>query len=85
MSEERRQNQYLDDVTQENEEGQRRNTDVLDPIAPETRDNWHATQVRNHERRFPFSDNMTTLMFIVQSGLSDAQRETHKFPFAPRK
>ena len=32
-------------------------------------------QVRNHERRFPFSDNMTTLMFIVESGLSDAQRK----------
>ena len=39
-------------------------------------------QVRNHERRFPFSDNMTTLMFIVVSGLSDAQRErlTSSFP-----
>ena len=68
-------------------ERQRRNADVLDPNAPETRDNWYATQVSNHERLFPFSDNLTTSMFIVASDLSDAQgereRETHKFPFSP--
>ena len=39
MSEERRQNQYLADVTQVHEERQRRNADVLDPNAPETGDN----------------------------------------------
>ena len=32
-------------------------------------------QVTTHERLFPFSDNLTTLMFIVASDLSDAQRE----------
>ena len=74
---ERRQNQYPADVTQENVERQRRNADVLDPNAQETRDNWYVTQVRNHERLFPFSDNLTTLMFIVVSDLSESQRETH--------
>ena len=38
-----------------------------------------ATQVTTHERSFPFSDNLATLMFIVASDLSAAQRETHKF------
>ena len=80
MSEERRRNQYLADVTQESEERQRRNVGTLDPDAQETRDRWNATQVTTHERSFPFSDNLTTLMFIVASDLSEAQRETHKFP-----
>ena len=31
--------------------------------------------VAAHERLFPFSDNLTTLMFIVASDLSEAQRE----------
>ena len=44
-SEERRQNQYLADVTQENVERQRRSADFQDPNAPETRDKWYATQV----------------------------------------
>ena len=40
-------------------------------------------QVTAHERLFPFSNNLTTLMFTVASDLSEAQREreTHKFPF----
>ena len=75
MSEERRQNQYLADVTQQNVERQRRSAEVLDPNAPETRDKWYATQVSNHEKLFPFSDNLTTLMFIVVSDLCEAQRE----------
>ena len=50
MSEERRQNQYLADVTQQ--ERQRRNATTLDPKSQETRDHWHATQVSNHERLF---------------------------------
>ena len=49
--------------------------DTLDPDAQETRDRWNATQVTTHERSFPFSDNLTTLMFIVASDLSEAQRE----------
>ena len=41
----------------------------------ETRDHWHAIQLTNHERLFPFSDNLTTLMVIVASERSEAQRE----------
>ena len=75
MSETQRRNQYLADVNQENEDRQKRNADILDPDAPETRDRWNATQVSIHEQLFPFSDNLTTLMFIVASDLSKAQRE----------
>ena len=79
--EEQRQNQYLADLTQENVERQRRSAEVLDPNSQATRDRWYATQVSNHERLFPFSDNLTTWMFIVASDLSEAQeREDHKFP-----
>ena len=86
MSEERRQNRYLADVTQENVERQRRNADVLDPNAPRTRDNWHATQVSNDERLFPFSDNLTTLMFIVVSDVSEGQRKRDsQVPFLSRE
>ena len=35
------------------------------PEAPETREGWNATQMVNHEALFPFSDNLTTLMFLV--------------------
>ena len=52
MCEERRQNQYLADVTQENVERQRRRAEVLDLNAPETWDKWYATQVSNHEKLF---------------------------------
>ena len=75
MSEKRRQNQYLADVTRENAERQRRSAEDLDPKAQETRDRWCATQVSNHEGLFPFSDNLTTLMFVVASDLGEAQRE----------
>ena len=67
MSETRKQNQYLADVT--------RNEAMLDPDSPETRDRWNATEVTTHQRLFPFDDNLTTLMFIVSSHLSEAQRE----------
>ena len=66
---------HLADVNQKNDERQRRNFDILDPEAPEIRDNWYATQVSIHEQLFPVSDNLTTLMFIVASDLSEAQRE----------
>ena len=33
------------------------------------------TGEQNHEKLFPFSDNLTTLMFIVVSDLSEAQKE----------
>ena len=64
MGETRRPNQYLSDVTRENEDRQRRNEEMLDRDAPETRDRWNATQVTTHERLFPFSDNLTTFMFF---------------------
>ena len=76
MSEERRQNQYLADVTPENVERQSRSAEFLDPNAPETRDKWYATQVSHHEKLFPFGDNFTTLTFMVVSDLSEAQGET---------
>ena len=86
MSEERRQNQYLADVIQDNVERQGRNVDVLDPNLPETRDHWYATQVSNHERLVPFSDNLTTLMFIVISDLSGDQGERDsQVPFLCRE
>ena len=47
-SEDRRQTQYLADVNQENEERQRRNADILDRDASETRDRWNGTQVSIH-------------------------------------
>ena len=39
-------------------------------------------QVNSHESLFPFTDNLITLMFIVASDLTEAQRETYKFPFS---
>ena len=84
MSQERRETQYFGDITQLNEERQRRNVTALDPNAQETRDHWDATQVANHDSSFPFSDNVATLMFIVASDLSEVQRETYKFSFSPR-
>ena len=75
MSAEARRNQYLADVAQENEDRRSRNAEVLNSDTQETQDNRHATQLSNHESLFPFSDNLTTLMFIVVNDLSEAQRE----------
>ena len=75
MREERREKQCLVDVTQLNEERPRRHAAALDPNSKETSDHQHAIQVTNLERLFPFSDNLTTLMVIVASELSEAQRE----------
>ena len=69
------------DVAQENAGGQTRKVELLGPNAQATRDRWNATQVSNHERLFPFSDNSTTLIFTVASDLSEAQRET-QVPFS---
>ena len=75
MSQERRENQYLADVTQLSEERQRGNAAALDPNSQETRGHWYEMEVTNHKRFFPFNDNLTTLMFTVVSDLSEAQRE----------
>ena len=75
LSEEQRQNQHLADVAQENADRQTRSVELLDPSAQASRDRWNASQLRKHESLFSFSDNLTTLMFIVASDLSEAQRE----------
>ena len=74
MSQEQRETQYRVDVSRENIERQRRGEEALG-YDQETRDQSHSTQVTNHERSFPFTDNLTTLMFIVASDLSEIQRE----------
>ena len=84
LDEGQRQNQYLADVLQENADRETRSVDLLDPNSPATRDRRNATQVSNHERLFPFSDNLTTLMFLVASDLGEAQKETHEFPVSSR-
>ena len=78
VSEEQRQNPYLADVAQEKADRQTRSEELLDPNSQATRDRWNATHVSNHEKLFPFSDNLATLMFIVTSDLSEAQRERER-------
>ena len=75
LSEEQRNNQYLANVAQENAERLTRGETALDPNTPENRERWTAAQVNNHESLFSLSDNLTTLMFVVASDLSEAQRE----------
>ena len=82
LSEEQRRSQYLADVTQENAERLTRGETALDPNTPENRERWNTAQVNNHESLFPVSDNLITLMFRVASDLTEAQRETQKFPFS---
>ena len=67
LTEEQKQNQYLAVVAQENAEKLTRGETALDPNTPESRERWNTAQVNNHERLLPFSDNLTTLMFIVAS------------------
>ena len=81
LTEELRQNQYLADVAQENaDERLARGEAALDPNTPENRERWNTAQVNNHESLFSFSDNLTTLTFIVACDLSEAQRE-RQVPF----
>ena len=86
LSEEQRQNRYLADVAQENAEELARGGTALDLNTPENRERSNTAQVNNHESLCSFSDNLTTLMFIVASDLSEAQRErqreTHQFAFS---
>ena len=74
----KRQNEYHADVARENEERRRRSQELLNPDLPETRERWNGTQTASHEGLFPCSDNLTTLMFVVASDLSEAQRERLK-------
>ena len=55
------------------------------PDSPDTREEWNATQVASHEKLFPFSENLTTSMFIAASELSEAQRERLAFLVSPKK
>ena len=82
MSEEQRQGQYLADVAQENAERKTRGETASDPNTPGNRERWNTAQVNDHESLFPFSDHLITLMFIVATGVSEAQRETYKSPFS---
>ena len=75
ITEQQRESQYQADMTQFNNERRGRSAAAVDPSQQATRDQWHATQGTNHERPFPFSDNLTTLMCIAVSDLSEAQRE----------
>ena len=77
LSEEQRQNQYLA-VAQENAERLTRGETALDPNTPENPERWNIAQVKNHERLLSLSDNLTTLMFIVASDPSEAQRERER-------
>ena len=86
LSEEERQNLYLANVFQENAERQTRNVELSNPNSRATRERWNAIQVSDHEKLFPFSDNLTTLMFIVASDPSETQRKRVRdsqvpFPF----
>ena len=84
VSEIRRQNQTHADVARENEERRCRSPELLNPDLPETGEEWNATQVAAHERLFPSSDNLTTLMFTVACDLSEAQRERLTSSLSPQ-
>ena len=73
---EQRQCQHLADVAQENAERPTRGEPSLDPNTPERREKWNTAQVNSPESLFPSSDNLIFLMFIVESDLTEAQRET---------
>ena len=75
LSEEQRRSQYLADVDQENAERLTRGETALDPKTPENREWWNTARLNNHESLFPFSDSLITLMFIVASDLTEAQRD----------
>ena len=78
MSEERTQNEYLADVTQEHAERPRRTAEVLDPNAQETRDKWYATQVSNHE----ITQNKSTSTKKVAEPVEREDLGVHKIPLS---
>ena len=75
MTEQQRESQYLADIIRLDAERRSRSETVVDPDAQGTRDILCATHVTTHESLFPFSENSTTLMFIVASDPDEAQRE----------
>ena len=52
-----------------------RNQATLDPNVQKTTDNWYVTHVASHASLFLFSDNLTTLLFIVGKDPDEARRE----------
>ena len=46
---------------------------------------WHATQVSNHGKLFPFSENLATLMFIVVSDQSEVPERDSQVPSLSRE
>ena len=78
LTEEEIQHQYLADVAQETTERLARGVTALEPNTPENPERWNIAQVKNHESPFSFSDNLTTLMFIVASDLREVQRERER-------
>ena len=62
----RRQNQFHADMARGSKEKRSRSQELLSPDLLETSEEWNATQVAADERLFPFSDNLTTLMFITR-------------------
>ena len=72
-------------MARENGERRSRSQELLNLDEPEAREEWNATQVAAHERLFPFSDNLTTLMFIVASDLGEARENDLRVPFLSRE
>ena len=79
MSETGRQNQFHADTVRKNEERRSRSQELLNTGLRETSEVWNAAQVAAHEKLFPFSDNLTTLMFIVASDPSETQKQLTNF------
>ena len=82
MSQGQRDNQYRADVARTSIAMRRRNDVGLDPHVQTTKDHWHATQVSINEKSCPFSDNLTTLMFIVANNFSEVQE---RVPFLSKE
>ena len=73
MSAERKQNKYLADFAQKNEERQKKMLRFW--IRTHKRPKTIGTQVKNQKSLSPFSNILTTLMIFVVSDMSEAHRE----------
>ena len=74
-SETRRQNPSHADLVRGSGERQCRGQELLFPDLPETTEKWNATEVAANGKLFPFTDDLTTFVFIVASDLGETQRE----------
>ena len=66
MTELQRDSQYQADMTQINERRSRTGAH-MDPNQQTTMDNWYPTHLPTLERLFPFSNNLTMLIFVIAS------------------